>query len=140
MMMVIIGLLGVVVAPRFADNDVFQSRGFADQVQASLRYAQKVAVAQRRNVCVAFTPSTLAASAASVSGAGSGCDTSLITPSGQSGVWVAAPAGIQFSTTPSNFKFDALGTPWVGASSIGTSGVIAATTITIEAETGYVHQ
>jgi MSHA pilin protein MshC len=64
MTMVIVGILAAVVAPRFFDNNVFQSRGFADELQASLRYAQKVAVAQRRVVCMAFdivsVPNTLA--------------------------------------------------------------------------------
>jgi len=141
MTLVVIGVLAAVAAPRFFGNNVFQSRGFADQVQAALRYAQKTAIAQRRNVCVAFpTAGTLAASAASVSGAGSACDTSLLSPSGQSGVWVDAPSGIQFSTKPNDFKFDALGVPWIGASGVGTSGIIGTTIITVEAETGYVHQ
>lgn len=145
MTMVIIGILAVVVAPRFADNDVFQSRGFSDQVQASLRYAQKAAIAQRRNVCVAFpTASTMAASAASASGLESSCNTNLMSPTGQSGVWITAPLNIALSKIPNDFKFDSLGRPWIGASSIGTSGVVVIGTtssvITVEAETGYVHQ
>ena len=44
MVMVIVGILAVFVVPRFFDANVFQSRGFADQVQATLRYAQKEAI------------------------------------------------------------------------------------------------
>ena len=40
MVMVVVGILAVFVAPRFFDANVFKSRGFADQVQATLRYAQ----------------------------------------------------------------------------------------------------
>lgn len=140
---VIIGILAVVVAPRFTDGDVFQSRGFADQVQASLRYAQKAAIAQRRNVCVAFTASTIAVSAASISGADEACDTNLKSPTGQSAYLITAPSDITFSAIPAGFKFDSLGRPWVGASSVGTSGVIVvgsiSSVITVETETGYVH-
>ncbi len=59
MVMVIVGILAVFVAPRFFDANVFKSRGFADQVQATLRYAQKEAIAQHRNVCVAMTASAV---------------------------------------------------------------------------------
>ena len=138
--LVIIGILAVVVAPKFRNIDVFEARGFADQVQASLRYAQKIAIAQRRNVCVAFTASTMAASAAGASGTGSACDTNLTPPTGQAGYLITAPSNITFSTIPAGFKFDSLGKPWIGASGTGISGVIGTTTITVEAETGYVHQ
>jgi len=135
MTMVIVAVLAVAIAPRFYDIDIFQSRGFADRVQATLRYAQKVAIAQRRNVCVAFTTSTLAVSSASAMGTASACDFYLVSPTGQSGVWINAPSNITFSTVPQGFKFDSLGKP-----SVGTFGVVGATTITVEAETGYVHQ
>src|SRR5450759_2932408 len=80
MVMVIVGILAVVVAPRFFDADVFKSRGFADQVQASLRYAQKAAIAQHRNVCVAMTASdiTLTIANAIPSLATSPCNTPLV--------------------------------------------------------------
>ncbi len=96
MVIVIAGILAAVVAPRFFDNTVFQSRGFADQVQASLRYAQKVAIAQHRNVCVTFTlpaPSTITLRIASLNGAASACDTNLMAPTGGAYV-ITAPAGI----------------------------------------------
>src|SRR5450759_481254 len=80
MVMVIIGILAAVAAPRFFNANVFQSRGFADQVQASLRYAQKEAIAQHRNVCVAMTASDITLKIASVSGAGSACDKNLVLP------------------------------------------------------------
>lgn len=131
MTMIIVGILAVFVAPRFFDSNVFQSRGFADQVQASLRYAQKVAIAQRRNVCAAYTASparlTLTVTVTT------SCDTALNLP-GNSVNYADAPSGVAFSMTPASVTFDALGRPSPAATaSIGT------TTITIEAETGYVH-
>ena len=137
---VIIGILAAVAVPRFFNNNVFQSRGFADQVQATLRYAQKEAIAQHRNVCVTFTlpaPSTITLRIASVSGAASPCDTNLISPTGGPYV-ITAPAGIAFAALPTAFNFDALGRPNPGA--LPTINITGATNgITIEPETGYVH-
>lgn len=138
MTMVIVGIVAAVVAPRFFDNNVFQSRGFADQVQASLRYAQKAAIAQRRNVCVTFTlpaPSTITLRIASLAGSGSVCDTDLISPTGGPYV-ITAPAGVAFAALPAAFSFNGLGSPSLGQP-IGVNG--ATNQIIIEAETGYVH-
>jgi MSHA pilin protein MshC len=138
MVMVIVGILAIVVAPRFFDNNSFQSRGFADQVQATLRYAQKEAIAQHRNVCVTFTlpaPSTITLRIASLSGAASPCDSNLTSPTGGPYV-ITAPAGIAFAALPTAFNFDALGRPNV-AQTINITG--ATNSITIEPETGYVH-
>ncbi len=52
---VILGIISAVAAPRFFDRNVFESRGFYDQVSSTLRYAQKAAIAQHRFVCVAIT-------------------------------------------------------------------------------------
>lgn len=141
MTIVIVGILAVVVAPRFFDNNVFQSRGFADQVQASLRYAQKIAIAQRRNVCVTFTlpaPSTVTLRIASLAGAGSPCNTDLISPTGDPAYVITAPAGIAFAALPTDFNFDGLGRP--NPSALPTITIVGASnSITIEDETGYVH-
>ena len=52
---IILGILAAIAAPRFFDRNVFASRGFHDQVIATLRHAQKTAIAQRSFVCVAFS-------------------------------------------------------------------------------------
>ena len=135
MTMVIVGILAVVVAPRFFDTNVFQSRGFADQVQASLRYAQKVAIAQRRFVCAAFTNNSVTLDI----GATAACGTRLVSPTGEASYVINAPTGITFIAVPANFSFNALGTPsTASAQTINING--AANGITIEAGTGYVHQ
>jgi MSHA pilin protein MshC len=137
MVMVIVGILAVVVAPRFFDANVFKSRGFADQVQASLRYAQKAAIAQHRNVCVAMTASDITLKIASVSGAASACDTNLVLP-GQATNKISTPStAITLSPATASFIFDALGKPNVAQNTITISG--ATNNIVVEAETGYVH-
>ena len=140
MTIMIIGILAVVAVPRLFNNGPFQSRGFADQVQATLRYGQKEAIAQHRNVCVTFTlpaPSTITLRIASVNGAASACDTNLMAPTGGAYV-ITATAGIAFAALPAAFNFDALGRPNPNAAQ--TINITGATNgITIEAETGYVH-
>ncbi len=133
MTMVIIGILAVFVAPRFFDANVFKSRGFADQVQASLRYAQKEAIAQHRFVCTTFTGNSISLAI----GTTAACGTPLPSPSGGAYV-INAPSGITFSSpVPTAFSFNALGQPTNAPQTINING--ATNGITIEAETGYVH-
>jgi len=133
MVMVIVGILAIAVVPRFFDANVFKSRGFADQVQASLRYAQKEAIAQHRYVCAAFTSNSITLSI----GATAACGTPLLSPTGGPYV-ITAPAGIAFAAVPTAFSFNALGQPTLNAKQ--TISITGATNgITIEAETGYVH-
>lgn len=149
MVMVVVGILAVFAAPRFFDANVFKSRGFADQVQATLRYAQKEAIAQHRNVCVAMTASdiTLTIANAIPSLATSPCNTNLVIP-GQATNKISTPSAAITLTlspaTPATFIFGALGKPWDAAGvtpsaqkSITISGVT--NIIYVEAETGYVH-
>ena len=135
MVIVIVGILAAVAAPRFFDTNVFQTRGFADQVQASLRYAQKQAIAQRRNVCVAWVDSTVSLTIANASGAASPCGPNLNFPSG--GNFITAPTGITLSPA-ATVTFNALGRPTFNTAPPYT--VTGATNnIVVEAETGYVH-
>lgn len=131
MVMVITGILAVFVAPRFFDANIFKSRGFADQVEATLRYAQKEAIAQHRVVCATYTPSP--ARLALTITITTPCDTALNLPAGSAN-YVEAPSGITFSMTPANVNFDALGRP-----NAGVAATVDTTTITVETETGYVH-
>ncbi len=132
MTMVIVGILAAVAAPRFFETSVFQSRGFADQVQATLRYAQKVAIAQRRFVCAAFTGNRITLT----TGATAACGTPLVSPTGDASYVINASAGATFTAVPANFSFDALGRPSL-AQTINITG--ATNAIVVEAETGYVH-
>lgn len=134
MVIVIVGILAVFVAPRFFDANVFRSRGFADQVQASLRYAQKAAIAQRRFVCATFAVDSVTLS----TGPTAACGTNLQSPTGEASYVINAPANTEFAggVAPADFSFDALGRPSAGQV-INVTG--ATNAITIEAETGYVH-
>ncbi len=127
--MVIIGILAVAALPRFFDRSTYDSRAFYDQLIATLRYAQKAAIAQHRFVCVTFGASITLSQGTTTACAGGG----LAGPGGQTPITV--PNGVTLSGG-SSFYFDALGVP-SGARSITVSPY--ATAITVEAGTGYVH-
>ena len=129
--MVILGILAAVAAPRFFDRSTFDSRGFYDQVISTLRYAQKAAIAQRRFVCVAFTANSVTLTY----GPTAACGANLTGPSGASPHSISS-SNASFTTIPAAFSFDALGRA-SAAQSITVSGY--ATFITVVAETGYVH-
>jgi len=138
---VIMGLLAAVAAPRFFDVTAFNQRGSHDQVIASLRYAQKEAIAQHGFVCVAFTSSSITLT----TGSSNACGTPLTSPSG--GAYVVQA---NFSPVPGNFSFDCTGIPrttgqgtCADANGVLTSAqtvqVQGAASITVEKETGFVH-
>jgi MSHA pilin protein MshC len=139
MVIVILSILSITVAPKFFDNSIFQARGFADQMLATLRYAQKSAIAQHRFFCVTFTPNSVSLkidkTPITEPDQTTDCiNENVVDLTGESRN-ITAPSGIRFLTIPSDFYFNALGKP-----SVNTSGVIDTTTITVEVETGYVHQ
>lgn len=162
--MVIIGVLGAVAATRYFDRTGFDADAFTGQVRAMLRYAQKVAVAQNRDVFVRLDGNSVAVcfdSACSSTGrvtapagANSGAAATLLR-CGNSTTWLceAPPAGVTATVSGNGalFRFDALGKPFssADAASAGVStfqrvaltigGDGSSRTVTVEPETGYVH-
>ncbi len=136
---VILGILAAIAAPRFFDHDEFDSQGFYDQVISTLRYAQKTAIAQRRFVCVEFTANTVkltydpvAPSATHTAAACPGTD--LTDPTGQTPYILTSPNANVTLAGYTNFNFNALGKP-----DISQSITVNGTNIAVEQETGYVH-
>ncbi len=137
--MVIIGILAAVAIPRFFDRGTFDSRGFSDQVKATLRHAQKMAIAQRRFVCVAFGADSITltydpTSPSAIHTTATCPGSNLTSPDGQAPYTVTSPSLDVTLSGGTAFYFDALGRPFP-AQSITVSG----TAIVVEAETGYVH-
>jgi len=146
--MVVAGVLAAVAVPKLFDKSEFAARGGRDFVASGLRYAQKSAIAMRRNVCVSVAGSTMSATIASASGSDQPCNVAapLVHPANglpyadaanalPGGSTVAAAAGV---------VFDAAGRPLAAPSTpIASALVIAvngyATPVTIEPETGLVH-
>jgi MSHA pilin protein MshC len=132
---VVLGLMAAVLGPRFVGRDSFASRGFHDEAQAVVRYAQKTAIAWRRPVFVCVTATTVSA------GSVAGCGTLLVHPVTGAALTTTAPSGVVLA--PASFSFDGGGRPSPNAQvTIAFSSAIAgdpARQIVVEAETGYVH-
>lgn len=138
--MIIVGILAIVIIPKWSGSSGFDERAFRDRVVAGLRYAQKSAIASRRTVCATFSasPAQVSFRISNTNGAAD-CTTgsALIGPTA-SALEVTATGSASFAALPSSIVFDAAGRPGGGAS-ISISGLPASLAITVEAETGYVH-
>lgn len=146
---VIAGIMAVAVMSRFSDRGVFEGRGFLDETQALLRYGQKAAIAQHRTVCVRFTANQAwltVRSAAGDAACGAQLAPNAAVPAGEvalTGPTGAVPFTVTAGTTsgygpvPAGFRFDAVGRPQPNNSQVIT--VTGGGTVTVEAETGYVH-
>lgn len=148
----IVGILAAVGIPRFFGSQGFDSRGFYDQSQAVVRFAQKVAIAQRRLVYVNITSSRIGVCY------DAGCTIHVpppanylqLIPRGASNPqssncandpnWLCAGAPDGSAVSPAaTFTFDGLGrSNLVAALTITVSGDMNRA-FTIERETGYVH-
>jgi MSHA pilin protein MshC len=154
--LIILGILAAVAVPRFFDRQSFEARSFFDEAQSMMRYAQKLAVAQNRNVHVdingtrfAFCFSAFAADGSCADqvpapvGANSGRAATLAAcANNKSWLCEAIPAGINFAVTPPilGFFFSASGRPSSAATLdivLNSGGV--ARHLFVEQETGYVH-
>jgi MSHA pilin protein MshC len=156
---VVIGILGAVAAGRFFGGSGLDARAYADQFAAMLRYGQKVAIAQNRNVYVRINANGVAlcyqsgcAAGARVLAPGGGNSGSAATAAAcADSTWAceAPPAGATVGAT-AQFYFDPVGKPFALADvpptptstfaslTIPISGVISRSVV-VEMETGYVH-
>jgi MSHA pilin protein MshC len=133
--LVIVGILAAIALPRFQDNTAFTQRGFSDEVRAALRYAQKLAIAKRREVCVDFPPGQVVLTFNPTTVSGAPCSSAVNLP-GQSAPYVVdVPAGIALVAS-ANFRFDGLGQPTPAPVTVSLTG--RALPITVAAQTGYV--
>jgi MSHA pilin protein MshC len=130
------GVLAAVAIPRFNQSE-FAARGAHDFVGSALRYAQKSAIAMRRNVCVAVGASSLAVTYASAAGGGQACaaGNTLNNPATGQAFASTLYEGSATVSTPASVTFDAMGRP-SAAVSISVNNYASA--VSVEAETGYV--
>lgn len=139
--MIIIGILAVFAAPRLTDRSGFQSRGFYDQAQAIVRYAQKIAVAQRQSP--PKPPVFVVIGAAGIQVCyDAACATAVTDPATGGALALAAPAGVTL-TPATSFSFDGAGSPSFAAQlavTVNSAGVGDINRVFfVEAQTGYVH-
>ena len=136
---VILGIMAFVAMPRFMDRGGVDARGFFDQAQSVIRYAQKTAIAQRRVIFVQATANTISACFDAA------CANPVPDPAAAGGnLVITAPNGVTIIPPSSAlFGFNALGSP-VDATTLTVLGAnlivgIMSRNIIIERETGYVH-
>jgi MSHA pilin protein MshC len=132
----LIGIVAVVALPRMTDRGVFASRGFYDEGQAVVRFAQKTAIAWRRSIVVCVSASEISA----ISNSDCAAPVALIHPSTGAALKSTAPAGVTLSPVGS-FAFDGMGRPSAAATITLTSTIAGDPTrqILVAAETGYVY-
>ena len=138
LVIVILAILGSVAGPRFFDQATFDERAYYDELVASLRYAQKMAVASGCRVRVDITATTYSLrQQASLAGHCDPTDASFPVPVLLSTGEVmsgSAPTGISASPA-TTLVYDGLGRTNLGANqnlSVGTR------VLTIQAESGLV--
>ncbi|MCU6432694.1 type II secretion system GspH family protein [Undibacterium sp. Jales W-56] len=142
MVLLLVGILSVTLIPRFTDKKTFDARGFFDQSRSMVRYAQKVAIAQRKDVfvrvdsaagdiCLLYISTVTCANAVLAD--------AVLNPADQKKFIQSAPSGISF-TGSALFSFNALGKPnFASTLTLGVTGDGSTRTMTIESDTGYVH-
>jgi MSHA pilin protein MshC len=135
---VIIGILAAVAAPRFFDDKTFLERGYYEELAGTLKYAQKLAVASGCPVRVAITVS--AYDARQQAAAGGTCN--LADTTWPTAVQLAdgrtlsgtSPTGVSSSPVVT-IVYDSLGRTNLAADQVLSVGAFA---FTVKADSGYV--
>ncbi len=135
---VILGILAAFAVPRFADHQVFEERGFYEEVVAALRYGQKIAVGSGCPVQISIDASGYALTQQTV--LANRCDPGdvsyavpVLLPDGQAAAG-STPAGITLGPVVT-YQLDGLGQTDLGGNLNVTVGAL---TMTVQAQSGYV--
>ena len=157
---ILVGIIGTMAVSRFMERSTFDTVAWAEQVRSTLRYAQKVAIAQNTSVYVHLTPARVAVCLASDTacpspdarlpapgGANSGSAATRAACGSASWMCEGRPAGLSMglpgstSATIGSVAFDGLGRATMsggfgGKLDIKGDGLVQ--TIGIDPESGYV--
>lgn len=104
---VVVAVLAVVVAPRFADLTFYRAAQFREQTLAALRFAEKGARSHRRDVCVAFSATQVTLTINH--DRGYTCTQPFVLP-GSNNHTLTAPQSVTYVSPPSSFRFRSDGT------------------------------
>jgi MSHA pilin protein MshC len=138
LIVVLIGILSFFAGARISDRNQANARGFAEQVASTLRFAQKAAIAQRRNVYVNVDASARRVRACL--DAATTCATPLSSPAGGS-LDVTGATGVTLTSGTTQFSFDALGRPSFASNLTLTTSANGLTfSVIVETESGYVRR
>jgi len=152
LVLVIVGILGAIAAPRFFDRSVFDVAGYSQQATALIRYAQKQAIAQNRNVFVRLDGASVAlcydaACAGKVAPAGRNNSGSAATLARCANLdtWACegVPNGLAIGVTPASytsasamFYFDPAGRPFNTADGLAAATSTFATRLAVRVSGG----
>jgi MSHA pilin protein MshC len=145
LVMVIAGILAAVAVPRLVGRNSFDTRGFVDQLAATVRFAQKLAISQHpdpASVPVGRVYIQLTASDATLCYVATvPCPVADLAPGpgGEKPYTITAPNGVTIASPVAVLGFDAGGRPNIAAQlDIPVNGA-GAYHVLVEQETGYVH-
>lgn len=139
MVIVLAGILAAVALPSMMGRKTVDAPGYAAEVRQALKYGRRVAVSQRRNVCVSAGSSGLALTIASATGSSSPCVSALVDPITGVGLNLVPPGGIALASSAGAFVFDAQGRLVGSGVTLSVAGDGLTRLITVETETGYTH-
>lgn len=128
----LLGIIAAIALPGFNDRQV-QATWLAEEIRAAVRYAQKQAVSQRRQVFVLASATRLQVCYSAAVDGGGTCTAPVLALTSGAAYAVAIPSGLSLGAAPATFSFNGLGQP----SSAATLTVLGHT-VTVAAETGYV--
>lgn len=142
-LVVVIALTGIMLAvatPKFANGDIFETRGDAGLLSSTLRYAQKTAIAQRRNVYVIHnnaSPDTVSLCFDTA------CNQAVINPETTAAYIFTSSKNVDINSDNPSLGFDSLGravpNSTVSYQAINKKNNAQSVTVTVEADTGYIH-
>ena len=140
--LVVVGILAAFAVPRFLDRIGFESRGMYDRAQGIVRYAQKIAIAQRQSppkppVFVVIETNRIRVCY------DASCTSPVTDPTGAALALEAPSSGAVILAPATTFSFDGSGAPSLSAqlaiSVISTGLGDINRTFFVEPVTGYVH-
>ena len=136
----LMAILAAVAAPRFANGDIFETRGDAGLLSSTLRYAQKTAIAQRKQVFVVHTDAIPDVVKLCFDAA---CSQPVISPETAGAYVFTSSRNVNIVSSNAGLGFDGLGRalPNQAASYSVTNrkNNNQSVTINVEKDTGYIH-
>lgn len=136
----LMAILAAVAAPRFANGDIFETRGDAGLLSSTLRYAQKTAIAQRKKVFVLHTdalPDVVKLCFDAV------CTQPVISPENAGAYVFTSSKNVNVNSLNAGLAFDALGRAVPDQATsytvVNRKNANQSVTINVEANTGYIH-
>lgn len=133
----VLGIMSAIAMSRFVGNDVFETRGDAGLVSATLKYAQKTAIAQRRVVYVVYyaVPPSLKVCFTL------DCSQTVVNPENGNPYSFVFSQNVQVSA--GTVGFDSLGRPVPNESAAlvitNAKNNNQSVTVNVERDTGYIH-